>query len=277
MDEIVVPMEGLPDPMEMAFTFKVVNVGGDPIYVSAQLVAPPAGWANYAEHELGELGVGVDDYYLWDIPTRTKPATDTEENVTLRITYYSDAYITEINHEDIVYTFTYVDFDDVGYALVDLDTFEADLEGWAKVDEVGSTTLSRSTNFAHSGVASMRQYGLTGVEATYATKSFTIAPGSTKAYIRIWMLYDPYSITSVSELIFELITDAGELSQKRTIQYAFDTMPNGGALAKKGVWVCLAAKIPISGTYEVRLRTRGEDVDSNDRGTYYDDIKVIEA
>lgn len=270
--DVVIPMEGLAAPMPIQFPFKAVNRTAATVYVSAQLVAPPAGWANYAEQQCGTLLVGIDDFFLFSTATRTKPATNTTENVTLRVTYYSDAYITEINHDDITYTFTYVDFDDAGYNVVDLDTFETDLEGWTDVDEAtgtGYNTLRRSTTLSRTGVASMT-HGDFGVnQYSYAKKSFTIA-NLTRAFIRIWAYFD---MATTDELVLEIITDALSVSQKRVLPISMDATPKCGSEICKQ-WICFAAKLPVNGTYEVRLRGRCE---SGNMDIYYDDIKVVES
>jgi len=272
--DVVVPMESLPDPMSINFLYKATNVSGVPVYVSAQLVTPPAGWADCAERQCGQLAVGVDDYFLFATPTRTKPATGTTEVVTLRVTYYSDAgYSVELNHEDIAYTYTYVDFTDAGtYNVVDDDTFETDLEGWTKVDEVGSTTLTRDTAKARTGVASMKHYSFGDGEISYAKKSFTISNiGS--AFIRIWLILLLTDLTY--EYIIELITDAGESVTKRTLPIAMDGTPKCASEITEQ-WLCVAAKIPTNGTYEVRLRVLCEDGYTSDT-INYDDIRVIET
>jgi len=277
--DVVVPMESLPDPMSINFLYKATNVSGASVYVSAQLITPPAGWADYAERQCGALAVGEDDYFIFATPTRTKPATNTTEVVTLRVTYYSDAgYSVELNHEDIAYTYTYVDFDDVSYTVVDEDTFEVDLEGWTKVDEVGATTLTRGATKARTGIASMNHDGFSAGEVAYATKSFTIG-AVTRAFIRIWVYFDikqettsPYDNT---ELITQLITDAGGLVLTRTLPLAMDTGAKCGSEICQQ-WLCVAAKLPVDGVYEVRLRTLMEYVGLF-YGIYYDDIKVVQS
>jgi len=271
--DVVVPMEDLPDPMSINFLFKATNVSGATVYVGVELLTPPAGWANYAEVHCGSLGVGIDDYFLFNQPTRTKPVTGTTEAVTLRVTYYSDSgYSVEINHEDIAYTYTYVDFSDlVTYNVVDDDTFEADLEGWTKTDEVGATTLERDTGKAKSGVASMKHSGFADGEVGYAKKSFVISNVGS-AFIRIWLNFHAYS--DDHEWIIELITDAGELVTKRTLPIAMDGTPKCGSEICDQ-WVCVGAKIPVNGSYEVRLRALDE-VGTSDY-INYDDIRVIET
>jgi len=263
-------MEGLAAPMPIQFPFKAVNRTAATVYVSAQLVAPPAGWANYAEQQCGTLLVGIDDFFLFSTATRTKPATNTTENVTLRVTYYSDAYITEINHDDITYTFTYVDFDDAGYNVVDLDTFETDLEGWTLVNEVTTiTSLARATTVSRTGVASMRHLFGASKLYGYATKSFTIA-NLTRAFIRVWAYFD---MATTDEFVLEIITDALNASQKRVLPISMDAAPKCGSEICKQ-WICFAAKLPVNGTYEVRLRGRNE---AGSMYIYYDDIKVVES
>lgn len=273
MVEMVIPMEDLEDPMEIRFTFKVTNIDDIPIYVKSELINPPAGWTETDEQH-GVLGVGEDDYFLNDNCTRTKPATDTEESVTLRITYYSDAgYSNELGHEDVSYTITYVDFTDGSYAVVDDDGFETDLESWTKTDEVGTSEFLRHTAVSRSGVAAARHKLEAEAGVSYISKSFTIS-NVTRAYIRIWMYFD---VGELIEGILELITDAGEVSQKRTLPIAMDSAPLGGS-EMIAQWICVGAKLPVNGTYEVRLRLLSEKA-TGELESYvrYDDLRVIES
>jgi len=274
--DVVVPMEDLPDPMSINFLYKATNVSGASVYVSAQLVTPPAGWADYAERQCGALAVGEDDYFIFATPTRTKPATNTTEVVTLRVTYYSDAgYSVELNHEDIAYTYTYVDFDDVSYTVVDEDTFEVNLEDWTLVNEVGGPNLARDTAKARTGIASMKHYTLDAGDVSYATKSFTIG-AVTRAFFRVWVNFVLEADLGVyPELIMELITDAGEVDTKRTLPIAMDLVPKCGSEICDQ-WLCIAAKLPVNDTYEVRLRTSVEE-ERVPAIIYYDDIKVVQS
>lgn len=263
-------MEDLADPMEIRFTFKVTNIDDIPIYVKSELVSPPAGWTETDEQH-GVLAVGADDYYLNDNCTRTKPATDTEETVTLRITYYSDSgYSSELGHEDVSYTITYVDFTDGSYAVVDDDTFETGLEGWTKTDVVDTSDFARVTTYSRSGVASMMHNPLTASAVSYLKKSFTTT-NVTRAYIRIWMYFAAQ--TAPTECVVKIITDAGDVSSIRTLPLANDSSPGGGSEIYEQ-WIVIGAKLPVNGTYEVQLYFLGE---AGDAVLFYDDIRVVES
>lgn len=271
MVEMVVPMEELNDPMGIRFMFRTTNISDIVLYVKSELVSPPVGWTGIPE-EHGAIGVGVGDYFLNDNYTRTKPSTDTEESVTLRITYYSDAgYSNEVSHEDVDYIITYVDFNDGSYNIVDDDGFEVDLEGWTRVNEAGTSELKRDTSQSHSGVASMRHANFQVNSVAYASKSFTIS-NVTRAYIRVWFWFVYIETT---EGIFELITDAGGVSQKRVLPLAMDGTPKGGTEIVQQ-WICVGLKLPVNGTFEVRLRWIPEYYAAA-HGVAYDDIRVVES
>ena len=269
MVEMVIPMENLADPMDIRFTFKVTNLDDITLYVKSELITPPAGWNGSAE-EHGALAAGIDDYFLNDNYTRDKPATDTEENVTIRITYYSDSgYSSALGYEDVTYTITYIDFTDGGYVIVDDDGFETDLESWSLTTEVGiGATLLRSTVVSRTGVASMKLEGVGSEEISYAKKDYTIG-AVTSAYIRIWVDFQRY----ITEGVLEIITDAVEVSEKRTLQIAMDESPLGGT-ELMSQWLCIGLKLPVNDTYQVRLRFIGESAADNNR-IYFDDIRVI--
>jgi len=277
--EIVVPIESIDDRANIPFTFKAKNVFDVAINVYAQLLssagaANPTGWNAPKEASFGELAIGAEKYYLYDIPKRDSlPATDTVETLMFRIRYLGSPgglpQPREINHENLHYKLTYIDFDDaVTYAVVDTDTFEADLEGWTKTDEVGATTLDRSTTQHRNGTTSMRHSGIDNTDVAYLSKSFTIGAVS-KAYIRIPAFFE---LTAQEKVTLELITDAGAVSKKRTTGYAIAASPVEGSRIT-GQWLYLAAEMPVSGTYEVRLRATCES--GTGLEIFYDDIKVI--
>jgi len=271
--EIVVPMESLDAYMYVPFTFKAKNVFNVPISVYADF-SDLSGWNAPKELYLGELAVGATRYFLYDIPIRKgKPATDTEESGSLTIRFYASPggvpQPREINKESISYKFTYIDFDSGTYALVDEDTFEVDLEGWAKVDEgAAATTLDRSQTQRRNGLWSMRHSAIDNGETAYLKKSFTIGAVS-KAFIRVPVFFE---VEGTEKVVLELITDAGAVSKKRTVEYAMSGLPYGGSLIT-GMWLYLGAEIPVDGTYEVRLRATCESGAALE--IFYDDIKVV--
>lgn len=270
MAEIVVPMEDLNDPMDIPFVFKATNIDDVPVWVRSDLSVAPAGWAGAAEDH-GQLVVGADDYFVNDNYTRTKPAHLTAENVTLRVRYYSDAgYLVLLRTETEVFAFDYVDFNDVGLTIVDDDDFEAGVEGWTKTDEVGATTLARVTDEARSGVASLCQYELDLGDVTYASKNFTIG-AVTHAFIRVW-LYIRFAGTN-DRGIFELWTDAAGGSE-RIAYMPFDQTPLGGAEFNEQ-WVVVGLRLPVNGTYAVRLRVKVQS--GSHEAIFYDDIRAVQV
>jgi len=276
--KIVVPIESIDSAANIPFTFKAKNIFDVAISVYAQLLksagaANPTGWNNPQQVSFGELAIGAEKYFLYDRSKRTSlPATDTEESVMFRIRYFGSPgglpQPREINKEDLHYKLTYINFDDGSYTVVDTDTFEADLEGWTKIDEVGTTTLDRSTTQHRNGTTAMRHSGIDNTDVAYLSKSFTIGAVS-KAYIRVPAFFE---LTTQEKVTLELITDAGAVSKKRTTGYAIAASPAGGSRIT-GQWLYLAAEMPVNGTYEVRLRATCES--GTGLEIFYDDIKVI--
>ena len=108
-------------------------------------------------------------------------------------------------------------------------------------------------------------------DVVYAKKSFTIG-AVTQAFIRVWMWIEANSQT---EIILEIITDTGGVSQTRTLAIPFDWNPKGGTKVCDQ-WVVTALKMPVNGTYEVRLRIRVESMNLN-QPVNWDDIRVVES
>lgn len=276
--EIVVPIESLETYPIIPFTFKAENVFNVPIDVYAQLLtegggANPTGWNFPKQKHFGSLGVGAENYFLYDFGQRSSlPDTDTLEYLLFRIRYLASPgglpIPREINKDDVRYTNTYIDFDSVTYALVDLDTFEADLEDWTKVDEVGATVLDRSQVQRRNGLWSMRHSAIDNADVAYLTKDFVIGAVS-KAYIRVPVFFE---VTDQEKVIFEIITDAGDVVKKRTQGHAIAAAPVEGSKIT-GMWLYLGAEIPVDGTYEVRLRATCESGAALE--IFYDDIKVV--
>jgi hypothetical protein len=265
MAEIVIPMEDLADPMDIPFVFKATNIDDVPVWVRSDLSVAPAGWAGAAEDH-GQLAVGVDDYFVNDNYTRTKPAHLTAENVTLRVRYYSDAgYLNLLRTETEVFAFDYVDFNDVGLTVVDDDTFETGVEGWVATSEVGGESAIRSTDYARTGVASLRCFNSETKGVGYASKSFTIG-AVTHAFIRVWARF------SDSKSIHELWTDAGGGSE-RIAYIPCSSAPLGGA-EFCDQWVVFGLRLPVNGTYSVRLRRKRQ---GGAGANYFDDIRVVQV
>lgn len=274
MVEMVIPMEDLDDPMPIRFTFKVANIDDIPIYVKSEIQGAPANWNLGGAEQHGALAVGEDDYFLNDNNTRDKPADGASDSITLRIFYYSDVgYSVLLSSEDVTYDITYVDFTDVRYAVVDDDTFEVGLEGWVLTNEVGVVAFTRSTGKSRTGVASAQFSLMDEGDVWYISKSFIIDAASSEAYIRIWINFGFDDNTE--ECVFELITDAGGGSE-RVLPIAMDYNPKGGG-EMEDQWLCIGAELPVDGTYAVRLRVRGEILDTLLSKINIDDIRVVEV
>jgi hypothetical protein len=138
--------------------------------------------------------------------------------------------------------------------------------------ETGSgIKFPRTTSTSRTGVGSYQQSQLNSGDVAYATKRFTIR-NMTIALIRVWMRIEADSQT---EIILEIITDAGGVSQTRSLAIPFDWNPKGGTEVCDQ-WVVAALKMPVNGTYEVRWRIRVESMNLN-QPVNWDDIRVVES
>ena len=114
----------------------------------------------------------------------------------------------------------------------------------------------------------MRHSAIDNADVGYLTKSFVIGAVS-KAYILVPTYFE---VEDDEEVILEIITDAGDVTKKRTNYYCMTGRPSGGTIITKE-FLYLAAELPVNGTYEVRLRATCESGAALE--IFYDDIKVI--
>lgn len=274
--EIVIPTDrviDICDYMPIALPFRLTNIMGSDMTVLATVSGLSIAPSNL---DLGTIPAGTTrDIFLDDRMFKSsKPATNTEETITLTLNYYIAGRW--INTSYVYFTFVYVNFNDASYAVVDEDTFETDLEGWTKTDVVGTTTLARDNTecIRTTGQWSMKHSGIDAGDESYLTKNFTIGAVD-RAFFRacVWGFFD----ISSAQFLLELITDAGVVTEKRVVPIPLTSdNPHGHQIGstKEGSWAYIGAKLPVDGTYEVRLKATGI---TGTVDLYYDDIKVVQS
>ena len=177
-------IDGLPDPYDTFFPVLIHNGHTARIYVGAVLSSPPAGWTD-SEDQLGYVNVGYSAFFEKDNATRAVMGVPTNETVTLRCNYYSDAgYSVLIGYDDLAITIYWESV--TAGTIDDTDDFELTLEGWAKTDEVGSTSVLRSSTRVYSGIFSMEHRGIDDGDVAYLSKTVVIGAG-TRAYVFGWV------------------------------------------------------------------------------------------
>jgi len=281
--EVVIPMDRIlvGGWIPVTLPFRVKNIGNQQMRVRASMSGLSGGFSNY---DVGWIGAGQEKDVVFDDVLRrgSKPATDTEEEATLTLEYYIKGFDSSdpdkerlVNWEKVRYKLVYVDFNDDSYEVVDEDTFEEDLEGWTKVDVNGDTSVQRSSEHAElsTGQWAMRHFDIGPGDEAFLSKNFTIGDVE-KAYIRVcvWGLWD----CDDARFLLELITDAGNVSKRRVVPIPLTSRnkvgrPPGGD--PRGSWSYFGAKLPVNGTYEVRLRVKGI---TGNVELWYDDIKVVQ-
>ena len=138
--DLVVALEQLSTTViQVPFTFKAQNLLGFSVDVFARMENKTDWYSNQSfiimidgDAKIGVLAAGAERYFLVDWVARTTiPATDTEEDLELRLQYYGDPGGVPsprvINEENIWVNVTFIDFSSGTYVVVDEDTFEADL------------------------------------------------------------------------------------------------------------------------------------------------------
>lgn len=245
-------IDGLPDPFIVYFPVLVHNGHTATIYVGAVLVSPPAGWTD-SEDQLGSVAIGANLYAEKDNATRDTPTAGTNETVTLRTNYYSDAaYSALIGYDEWEFT---IYWESVAAGTVDdTDDFETNLEGWTKTDEVGTTILGRSSVRSYSKTYSMYHYGIGDLEIGYVSKTVKIGAGS-RAYI---FGYLQAEYTGSSGISLEIITP---------VETIF--VP----LCSPNRWSRFGARLNPGASNEVRLRAKGRHLTAD--SIWYDLIRWI--
>jgi hypothetical protein len=273
--EIVIPTDyvfGIAG-MPITLPLRVTNIMGSDMTVLATVSGLSCAPNSF---DLGTIPAGTTrDIFLDDTMIKSsKPATNTEETITLALDYYIGGR--HINTSYVYYTFVYVNFNDASYTVVDEDTFETDLGGWVRVDVVGTTTLARDNTecIRTTGQWSMKHSGIDAGDKSYLTKNFTIGAVD-RAFFRacVWGFFD----ISSARFLLELITDAGEITEKRVVPIPLTSdNPHGDQIGdtKEGSWAYIGAKLPVNGTYEVQLKATGI---TGTVDLYYDDIKVVQS
>lgn len=126
-------IEGLPNPLTLSIPIGITNTTDVALYVQANLVAPPVGYAAYTD-QFGVIAANSSDIFIWTID-RTTPALvggELSENITARIEFYTDAgYLALYNQQTLNITIEWFDKGDVNWTQVDVDTFDGGTrEGW---------------------------------------------------------------------------------------------------------------------------------------------------
>ena len=132
--DICMDYKALADPFETRIPIAITNTETYELWFIVELVSPPAGYTEYSK-QLGSVGSGASVYKFFKFK-RARPASKVTDDLTLRITAYTDAgYTTEYGYKDYAVKYYLFDRDDL--TLVDADNFDdGTVQGWS--GEVGT-------------------------------------------------------------------------------------------------------------------------------------------
>lgn len=103
--------QGLEDnDIKIIVPIYITNNYTDTLWFKVELISPGGNYSNYS-HELGSLSSGesekFSDFYFY----RVIPSSKITDSLVMRVTAYTDAYSTELNHKDMNVPFYYIDHD----------------------------------------------------------------------------------------------------------------------------------------------------------------------
>lgn len=252
ISEWVMDYNGLADPFTMKTQIGITNTYTAILYFKAELMTPGANYTNYSV-QLGSIGAGLSDYKAFTFD-RALPGAKVTDNLTLRLTAYTDAgYSSELCHDEFAVPF-YM-FDHTALALVDHDTFdtEEDFEGWA-VDGSNVSIIQKTDYYINA------PYSLAGISGNI---SYTVY-GAKKTFV----------VGAVTEAFIVLhyykISDAGV----RYISVDGKSVIPTIVLLEYPIskWYRLCFKIPVNKSVEIKLGMTAANTTTSQR---YDDVWVV--
>jgi len=235
LTEWVMDYNGLSNPFEFTAQLGITNTYKDTIYLKAELITPPAGYSEYSK-ELGSLATGISAYRAFAFK-RAHPGAKVTDNLTLRVTAYTDAgYSVELCHDELAVPF-YL-FDHNSLDLIDHDTFDTpgDLEGWA-----GQSAYCRTKQEPDFWISAPYSLGAVTYGAFayancyYVTKTFAI-----EDVAEAFFVYHYYKTTNTG-VSHVLINDVPVIPSTVLIEYA------------TGAWYRICLKMPVNQNVVVKL------------------------
>lgn len=257
ISEWVMDYNGLADPFAVKQQIGITNTYSALLWFRAELVAPGGNYANFSV-DLGTVDAGLSDYKAFTFD-RVRPGAKVTDNLTLRLTAYTDAYITPLCNDDLAVSF-YL-FDHTALNLVDHDTFdtEGDFEGWTAygTGTAGRYGISQATDYYINAPYSIQGSGTTIAPSGYVygmTKTFAIG-----AVSEAFLVYHYHKINDTGVKLAE-INGVSIIPTPILLEYG------------TGKWFRFALKIPVNQNVEVKLGMYASSGNTNQR---FDEIWVV--
>ena len=237
---IFMDVYGLTDPITFNIPLLIYNNETIPLYFKVKGSSSVADY-NFPETQLGSVGANSKALLNYTF-TRTHPGTlpsPITETINITVEAYEDDAYTQLYGSETL-QFTVELFDRTQGTVIDIDGFEADLDGW-----VGNkTTLKRTTEKAFEGAYSMTfdrdstppDYYVTPekYDNRYAYKSLDTTP-----YTSVYMVAHALGNHSI-------------IYRRRTVIYGGDYVLRF-VLPSANVWYRLCYKLPIDASATVKI------------------------
>jgi len=121
----------LPDPVKLGLTVRIFNYDDVTLYMKVD--GYDSSWS-LTSNELGAVGSGGNAYYnLDEFGTRARPASETDDAITVRLRAYTDSGYTNLKwtFERSVHV-SFIKSDDGSWTLDELDNFDdGTVQGWS--------------------------------------------------------------------------------------------------------------------------------------------------
>ena len=257
-NEVVVDIAGLSDPITPQLWYRIHNRRDQYLWLKATLVDPPPEYSDYTlEKKIAPLGGSTINHPF----TRSKPTlSDGEysESLTLRFELYRDPdRINLIKTVDKAFTIVFIDHTDPAFTVIEQDTFDSDVEGWA-LEDIGENF----TTYGGGPTGAPALYGGHYISAPYSLRSPSSATPSTKVIYKEYTIPSGYSTAFLiahfyAEGYMGLRVKCGETS----------TILARTTSALRNKWLRVATRIPTGTTCRLECQVGVNH--------YLDDIIII--
>lgn len=268
---IYTDLVSLPDPVKLSLIARMYNQ--DSIGLYFQVEGTGTGWT-FTTHSHGLIASGANAYH--NIPafgSKTKPASATEEYVTITLKAYTDAGYTSLRWSFArTILLVYIDSADGSWTTDELDNFDdATVQGWARVNEtnVDSSSFAVSTDYALSPAYSLKTQW-TSTNPSVSTRGRIYKSFTTPAQNQVFAIIDVRLVrisSNTRHAIYIRFPDSTQLL------YASG---DSGSESPRDLWLRFVVPLARSTTGEIQIAHQYWQAAAPSQAIIYlDDFKII--